>query len=101
MYTVNPLGWDLIRIISALLVCPRLAAGTAIPARIPSSLRAVATLTAPPLSGRTEVEFQPVAVYYAEAVRNASLTVLKSRRALGESTHPFYWAGFVAAGDWR
>jgi len=37
----------------------------------------------------------------AEAVRNASLTVLKSRRARRESTHPFYWAGFVAAGDWR
>ena len=37
----------------------------------------------------------------AEAVRNASLTVLKSRRARGESSHPFYWAGFVAAGDWR
>ena len=37
----------------------------------------------------------------AEAVRNASLTVLKARRAHGESTHPFYWAGFVAAGDWR
>jgi CHAT domain-containing protein/tetratricopeptide (TPR) repeat protein len=37
----------------------------------------------------------------AEAVRNASLTVLKARRERGESTHPFYWAGFVAAGDWR
>jgi CHAT domain-containing protein len=37
----------------------------------------------------------------AEAVRNASLTVLKARRSRGESTHPFHWAGFVAAGDWR
>jgi len=37
----------------------------------------------------------------ATAVRNASLSVLKSRRARGESTHPFYWAGFVAAGEWR
>jgi CHAT domain-containing protein/TolA-binding protein len=37
----------------------------------------------------------------AEAVREASLTVLRQRRAKGLSTHPFYWAGFVAAGDWR
>jgi len=37
----------------------------------------------------------------AEAVRHASLTVLAERRAKGLSTHPFYWAGFVAAGDWR
>ena len=22
-------------------------------------------------------------------------------RARGQSTHPFYWAAFVAAGDWR
>ncbi len=36
-----------------------------------------------------------------EAVRAASLNVLRSRRARGESTNPFYWAGFVAAGDWR
>lgn len=37
----------------------------------------------------------------AEAVRHASLVVLRERRAKGLSTHPFYWAGFVAAGDWR
>jgi CHAT domain-containing protein len=37
----------------------------------------------------------------AEAVRQASLSVLERRRAAGESTHPFYWAAFVAAGDWR
>jgi len=37
----------------------------------------------------------------AEAVREASLTVLRKRRERGLSTHPFYWAGFVAAGDWR
>jgi CHAT domain-containing protein len=37
----------------------------------------------------------------AEAVRDASLTVLRARRAKGRSTHPFYWGGFVAAGDWR
>jgi CHAT domain-containing protein len=29
------------------------------------------------------------------------LTVLRARRAKGQSTHPFYWAAFVAAGDWR
>ena len=37
----------------------------------------------------------------ADAVRAASLRVLSERRRRGESTHPFYWAGFVAAGDWR
>jgi CHAT domain-containing protein len=37
----------------------------------------------------------------ADAVREASLSVLRGRRAQASSTHPFYWAGFVAAGDWR
>ena len=37
----------------------------------------------------------------ADAVREASLSVLKARRAEGKSTHPFYWAAFVAAGDFR
>jgi CHAT domain-containing protein len=37
----------------------------------------------------------------ADAVREASLTVLRQRRAKGLSAHPFYWAPFVAAGDWR
>jgi CHAT domain-containing protein len=37
----------------------------------------------------------------ADAVRDASLTVLRQRRARGESEHPFHWAGFVASGDWR
>jgi CHAT domain-containing protein len=37
----------------------------------------------------------------ADAVREASLTVLRDRRAKGQSTHPLYWAGFVAAGAWR
>jgi len=37
----------------------------------------------------------------AAAVREASLSVLHQRRAKGQSTHPFYWAGFVASGDWR
>ena len=37
----------------------------------------------------------------AEAVRNASLTTLRGRRQDGQSTHPFYRAAFVAAGDWR
>jgi len=37
----------------------------------------------------------------ADAMRHASLTMLNERRAKGLSTHPLYWAGFVAAGDWR
>jgi CHAT domain-containing protein len=37
----------------------------------------------------------------AEAMRNASVEVLQARRARGESTHPFFWGAFAAAGDWR
>jgi CHAT domain-containing protein len=37
----------------------------------------------------------------ADAVRHADVEVLRSRRAHGQSTHPFYWAAFVAAGDWH
>ncbi len=37
----------------------------------------------------------------ADAVHAASLSRLRDRRATGQSTHPFYWAAFVAAGDWR
>ena len=37
----------------------------------------------------------------ADAVREAGLTMLRERRAKGQSVHPFYWASFVAAGDWR
>jgi CHAT domain-containing protein len=36
-----------------------------------------------------------------EAVRASSLDQLRRRRQAGLSTHPFYWAGFIAAGDWR
>ncbi|HEU5182475.1 MAG TPA: CHAT domain-containing tetratricopeptide repeat protein [Candidatus Polarisedimenticolia bacterium] len=36
-----------------------------------------------------------------EAIRAASLGLLQARRAQGRSTHPFYWAAFVAAGNWR
>lgn len=37
----------------------------------------------------------------ADAMHQASQTVLADRRARGLSTHPLYWSGFVAAGDWR
>ncbi len=37
----------------------------------------------------------------ADAVHAANLETLRERRAAGRSTHPFYWAAFVAAGDWR
>ena len=36
-----------------------------------------------------------------DAVHQTSLELLQARRDAGLSTHPFYWAGFVAAGDWR
>lgn len=34
----------------------------------------------------------------AQAVHTASLQTLTARRDAGESTHPFSWAAFVAAG---
>ena len=36
-----------------------------------------------------------------ESVRKASLTVLAERRAREDDAHPFYWAAFIASGDWR
>jgi CHAT domain-containing protein/tetratricopeptide (TPR) repeat protein len=36
-----------------------------------------------------------------ESVRAASLRILRQRRAKHQSTHPFYWGAFIAAGDWR
>jgi CHAT domain-containing protein len=37
----------------------------------------------------------------AQAVRRATLGALEARRKDGRSRHPFFWAGFVAVGDWR
>ena len=37
----------------------------------------------------------------SDAVRQASVGVIETRRRRGETTHPFYWGGFVAVGDWR
>jgi len=37
----------------------------------------------------------------ATAVRMACRQVLRERRERGLDTHPFHWAAFVAAGDWR
>jgi CHAT domain-containing protein len=37
----------------------------------------------------------------ADAAHEASLALLRDRRSKGLSTHPFYWAAFVAVGDWR
>ena len=36
-----------------------------------------------------------------EAVQSASLAALRDRRAKRQPTLPFYWAAFVAVGDWR
>ncbi|HZP67347.1 MAG TPA: CHAT domain-containing protein [Rudaea sp.] len=36
-----------------------------------------------------------------ESMASAELAALASRRSHHLSTHPYYWAGFVAAGDWR
>jgi CHAT domain-containing protein/tetratricopeptide (TPR) repeat protein len=35
------------------------------------------------------------------AVRDADRALLARRRAAGQSTHPLYWTGFIATGDWR
>ena len=35
------------------------------------------------------------------SVHSANLTVLRRLRERKPSTHPFYWASFLAAGDWR
>ncbi len=35
------------------------------------------------------------------ALRAAQRNVVATRKAAGASTHPFYWAGFIALGDWR
>jgi len=37
----------------------------------------------------------------AAAVHAATVATLRARRAKGLSTAPFYWAAFVAAGDWK
>lgn len=37
----------------------------------------------------------------AEAVREAGLTVLQRERDVKRTGHPFYWASFVAAGNWN
>lgn len=37
----------------------------------------------------------------AEAVHAARVEILGARRTRGESTHPFFWGGFLAVGDWR
>ena len=37
----------------------------------------------------------------ATAIHDTTLAALAARRTAGLSTHPYYWASFVAAGDWR
>lgn len=37
----------------------------------------------------------------ASAMTQAQRAVLAARRARGDSTHPYYWAAFLASGDWR
>jgi CHAT domain-containing protein/tetratricopeptide (TPR) repeat protein len=38
---------------------------------------------------------------YPQMMRQAALDQLAEQRARGRSTHPFFWAGFIATGDWR
>ncbi len=36
-----------------------------------------------------------------EAIAQAQLSMLADRRARGASVHPYFWAAFVASGDWH
>lgn len=36
-----------------------------------------------------------------DSIRQTSLDALRQRRTARASTHPYYWAGFVAVGEWR
>jgi hypothetical protein len=36
-----------------------------------------------------------------KSLRAASLQILSQHRAKHQSTHPFYWGAFIAAGDWH
>jgi CHAT domain-containing protein len=36
-----------------------------------------------------------------QSVHHASTEVLQRRRSHDQSDHPFFWAGFVTAGDWH
>ena len=36
-----------------------------------------------------------------DAVAHAQRATLAARRAAGKSDHPYYWAAFISAGDWR
>ena len=37
----------------------------------------------------------------SDSLQYAAQSVLRTRRSRGLTGHPFFWAGFVAAGDWR
>ena len=37
----------------------------------------------------------------ADAVWDAERKLLQARRAAGQSTHPWYWSGFVGSGGWQ
>jgi CHAT domain-containing protein len=37
----------------------------------------------------------------ADAIRAGTRQQLQTRRAAGKSTHPFYWAAFIASGNWQ
>lgn len=38
---------------------------------------------------------------FSDAAWNASRVLLRQRRAAHQSTHPWYWAGFVSSGAWK
>ena len=50
-----------------------------------------------------ELYYQRLALHAstADAVWNAERKLLRERRAAGKTTHPWYWAGFLASGDWK
>jgi CHAT domain-containing protein len=50
-----------------------------------------------------ELYFQRLGLHAstADAVWNTERKLLLARRAAGKSTHPWYWAGFLASGGWE
>jgi len=62
-----------------------------------------------PVSDRASADWM-IALYRArlqqqrstiDAVRSAELASIAQRRGAGLDPAPYYWAAFVAAGDWR
>ena len=66
-----------------------------------ANLADMARLGVPVPPGFTVTTEACLAYLDADASREASIRVLRDVRARGEPAHPYYWAGFLTAGDWH